>query len=277
MTWRHWFNIKAKPCLKRCPVPLKSTLCLSTNHCQYTLCCILTAAFHKQPNTADLSTGGMKRMVTSKYHSVNVLVSRPTFCVLLKKYMLLTHDKVCIFTADKCKTLHEVSYFDIVLYFCFNSLGVRSLANSSRARQFNPLKPTGVGWVNFFFFKVRVSIRICVPNLGAVHRERFLTIDIPLNPPGVGWVKFLIFFKERVSIRICVPNLGAVHRERFLTIDIPLNPPGVGWVKFLIFFKVRVSIRTCVPNLGAVCRKRFLTIDNPLNPPGVGWVKKLLR
>ena len=25
--------------------------------------------------------------------------------------------------------------------------------------------------------------------LGAVRRERFLTIDNPLNPPGVGWVK----------------------------------------------------------------------------------------
>ena len=30
-------------------------------------------------------------------------------------------------------------------------LGVRSLANASRARQFKPLNPPGVGWVNFFF------------------------------------------------------------------------------------------------------------------------------
>ena len=67
-------------------------------------------------------------------------------------------------------------------------LGVRSLANASRARQFNPLNPPGVGWVNFFF-KVRVSIRTCMPNFGAVRRERFLTIYNPLNPPGVGWVK----------------------------------------------------------------------------------------
>ena len=53
-------------------------------------------------------------------------------------------------------------------------LGVRSLANASRARQFKPLHPPGVGWVNFvYFFKVRVSIRTCVPNLGAVRRERF--------------------------------------------------------------------------------------------------------
>ena len=29
----------------------------------------------------------------------------------------------------------------------FSKLGVRSLANASRARQFNPLNPPGVGWV----------------------------------------------------------------------------------------------------------------------------------
>ena len=29
----------------------------------------------------------------------------------------------------------------------FSKLGVRSLANTSRARQFNPLNPPGVGWV----------------------------------------------------------------------------------------------------------------------------------
>ena len=29
----------------------------------------------------------------------------------------------------------------------FVELGVRSLANASRARQFNPLNPPGVGWV----------------------------------------------------------------------------------------------------------------------------------
>ena len=110
-------------------------------------------------------------------------------------------------------------------------LGVRSLANASRARQFNPLNPPGVGWVNLFyiFFKVRESIRTCVPNLGAVRRKIFLTIYNPLNPPWGGVGQF--FFKVRVSIRTCVPNLGAIRRERFLTIYNPLNPPGVGWVK----------------------------------------------
>ena len=32
------------------------------------------------------------------------------------------------------------------IYLCM-TLGVRSLANASRARQFNPLNPPGVGWV----------------------------------------------------------------------------------------------------------------------------------
>ena len=82
-----------------------------------------------------------------------------------------------------------------------------------------------------------------MPNLGAVHRKRFLTIDNPLKPPGVGWVKFC--FKVRVSIRTCVPNLGAIRRSPHTShkhhptnphptnIDYPLNPPGVGWVNFL--------------------------------------------
>ena len=73
-----------------------------------------------------------------------------------------------------------------------------------------PPKPPGVGWVKKKI-KVRVSIRTCVPNVGAVRRERFLTIDNPLNPPGVGMGN--IFFKVRLSIRTCVPNLGAVRSD----------------------------------------------------------------
>ena len=47
-------------------------------------------------------------------------------------------------------------YFILIVYFIL--LGVRSLANASRARQFNRLNPPGVGWVKFFsFFKVRVG------------------------------------------------------------------------------------------------------------------------
>ena len=85
---------------------------------------------------------------------------------------------------------------DIKICSCFIILGVRSLANASRARQFNHLNTPGVGWVKkFSFFKVGVSIRTCVPNLGVVRRERFLTIDNPLKPPGVGWVKYLMFLR----------------------------------------------------------------------------------
>ena len=42
---------------------------------------------------------------------------------------------------------------------------------NERTTSNNPLNPPGVGWVNFFyFFKVTVSIRTCVPNLGSFRR-----------------------------------------------------------------------------------------------------------
>ena len=69
-----------------------------------------------------------------------------------------------------------------------------------------------------------------MPNLGALRRERFLTIYNPLNPPGVGWVKKKFMVRE--YIRTGVQNFGAVRRKRFLTID---NPPGVG-VGQIVFF-----------------------------------------
>ena len=39
------------------------------------------------------------------------------------------------------------SEVQFIMPFNCNILGVRSLANASRARQFNPLNPPGVGWV----------------------------------------------------------------------------------------------------------------------------------
>ena len=42
---------------------------------------------------------------------------------------------------------------------------------NERTTSNHPLNPPGVGWVNFFnFFKVRVSIRTCVPNFGSFRR-----------------------------------------------------------------------------------------------------------
>ena len=44
---------------------------------------------------------------------------------------------------------HQHNYADrtYLEYEIYHLLGVRSLANASRARQFNPLNPPGVGWV----------------------------------------------------------------------------------------------------------------------------------
>ena len=40
-----------------------------------------------------------------------------------------------------------MTIYNILSYFSLIILGVRSLANESRARPFNPLNPPGVGWV----------------------------------------------------------------------------------------------------------------------------------
>ena len=52
------------------------------------------------------------------------------------------------------------------------------------------------GSICLIFFKARVSIRTCVPILGAVRRERFLTIYNPPKPPwGGGGQIYFIFLR----------------------------------------------------------------------------------
>ena len=47
----------------------------------------------------------------------------------------------------------------------------RNEGTKERTTSNNPLNPSGVGWVNFFYpIKVRVSMGTCVPNLGAIRR-----------------------------------------------------------------------------------------------------------
>ena len=49
--------------------------------------------------------------------------------------------------------------------------GQHCRGTNERTTSINPLNPPGVGWVNLFYiFKVRVSIRTCVPNLGSFRR-----------------------------------------------------------------------------------------------------------
>ena len=69
----------------------------------------------------------------------------------------------------------------------FMELGVRSLANASRARQFNPLNPPGVGWVPLPQTNMAAVVgraRSCVRGRSCVvvrARPRY-----PTRPPGVG-------------------------------------------------------------------------------------------
>ena len=194
----------------------------------------------------------------------------------------------------------------------FRKLGVRSLANASRARQFNRLNPPGVGWVPLpqtnmaavvgrawscvvvrghawsvvrgrVCSVVRGRVRSCVCGCACVvdHAWSYVVVR------GRAWSCVVVRGRARscavVHGRACVVGYSwscvvvrgrscAVGRGRAVvpfyplrgqhchdtnertTSNNPINPPGVGWVNLFYLFKVRVSIRTCVPNLGSFRR-----------------------
>ena len=153
--------------------------------------------------------------------------------------------------------------------FNFNVLGVRSLANVSRARQFNPLNPPGVGWVplpqtNMAAVRGRAWSVMRVRTWSCV-RGRVCVV-------GHAWSCVVVCGRSCVRGRSCVAVRGrscvVVHGRSCVVVPAsrpprpnerttsnnPLNPPGVGCVNFVYLFKVIVSIRTCVPNLGSFRR-----------------------
>ena len=175
--------------------------------------------------------------------------------------------------------------FFVFLGFIFLELGVRSLANASRARQFNPLNP--LGWGGYRFLKqiwqpwsvVRgrawsvVRGRSCV-----VVRGRARSCAVVRGRPcvvGHAWSCVVVRARAwscavgrawscvvvRGRARSCAVVRGRDTKERRnertnerTTYNNPLNPPGVGRVNFCYPIKVRVSMGTCVPNLGAIRR-----------------------
>ena len=144
-----------------------------------------------------------------------------------------------------------------ILSFKFISrLGVRSLANASRARPFNPLNPPGVGWVPL----PQTNMAAVVGRAWSVMRGRARSV-----------VRARSFMRGRSCVVVRGRSCVVVRGRAVLPASRPAlpwherttsnNPPGVGWVNFFVF-KVRVSIRTCVPNLGSFrrpCRKFCLS------------------
>ena len=128
------------------------------------------------------------------------------------------------------------------------NMAARVVGKASRYDQITPILNTQKK------FKVRVSIRTCMPNLGAGRHELCLTIYNPLHPLVWGGS---IFFKVRLSIHMrakfgrgpTVVSKNATHIPQnhniivaasshvatsSHTIDNTLNPPWVGWVKFVL-------------------------------------------
>ena len=158
-------------------------------------------------------------------------------------------------------------------------LDVRSLANASRARPFNPLNPPGVGWVplpqtNMVAVVVRarscavVRGRSCaVVRAWSVMRGRSCVVVRSRSCVVVRGRAFMVGHSWSCAVgraRSCrsarfVASTAVTRTNERTTSNNPLNPSGVGWVNF---FKVRVYIRTCMPNLGSFrrpCRKCCLS------------------
>ena len=169
-----------------------------------------------------------------------------------------------------------------ILSFKFISrLGVRSLANASRARQFNPLNP--LGWGGYRFLKqiwqpwsvVRGRAWSVVRGRArSVMRGRARSCAV-VRGRARSCVRGRSFVVVRGRARSCAVVRGRARscavvpfcllrgqhcrdtnerRNERTTSNNPLNPPGVGWFNFFYPIKVRVSMGTCVPNLGAIRR-----------------------
>ena len=141
------------------------------------------------------------------------------------------------------------NYSRFVKVSLFILLGVRSLANASRTRQFNPLHPPGVGWVPLPQTNMAAVVgraRSCV-----VGRARSCVVGRARSCVVVRGRSCVVvpFCKLRgqhcraacfaASTAVTRTNEGTNERT---TSNNPLNPPGVGWVKFVYPIKVRVSM-----------------------------------
>ena len=159
-------------------------------------------------------------------------------------------------------------------------LGVRSLANASLARKFNPLNPPGVGWVllpQTNMAAVRGRAGSCAAVLGrscAVVRGR-------------AWSCAVVRAWSVMRGRSCVVVRGhawscavgrawsCVRGRSFVVVVVRGRSCAVG----------RAVVPFC-PLHGQHCRdtnertkegtNERTTSNNPLNPPGVGWVKFFL-
>ena len=111
-------------------------------------------------------------------------------------------------------------------------LGVRSLANASRARQFNPLNPPGVGWVPLpqtNMAAVRGRVRAWSVMRGRVRSCARSCVR------GRSFV--VVRGRSCRSARFAASTAVARTNEQHLISNNPLNPPGVGGSIFFILLR----------------------------------------
>ena len=161
----------------------------------------------------------------------------------------------------------------------FIILGVRSLANASRARQFNPLNPPGVGWGGYRFLKqirqpwsvVRTRARsyAVVRTRSCVRGRSCVVVRGRAWSCAVGRAWSCVVGRARSC---AVVRAWSVIRGRSCVVVrgravLPASRPA------------RQPALPCCPLRGQHCRDTIewrnerTTSNNPLNPPGVGLVK----
>ena len=163
------------------------------------------------------------------------------------------------------------------MYSNLTELGVRSLANTSRARQFNPLNPPGVGWVPLSKTDMAAVVgraRSCVRGRSCV----VVRGSVWSCAVGRAWSCM------RGRARSCAVVRGrarsCVRGRSFVVVRGRARSVGRGRSCAVVPFcplrgqhcrAARFAASTAVTRTNEGRNERT-TYNNPLNPPGVGWV-----
>ena len=205
---------------------------------------------------------------------------------------MLDHLRRCLklFVSTESTSCHEfASQFGLYIFFI---LGVRSLANASRARQFNPLNPPGVGWVplpqtNMAAVVGRarscpvVRARSCVVGRAwSVVRGRACVVGSAWSCVVVrGRVRSVMHGRSCVVVHARARSCALVRAWSVIRGRARLVGRGRSCV-VVPFCPLRGQhCRAARFAAGQHCRdtnegrNERTTYNNPLNPPGVGWVK----
>ena len=159
-----------------------------------------------------------------------------------------------------------------------SELGVRSLANASRARQFSPLNPPGVGWVPLPQTNMAAVVgRACVVGhaWSCVVGRAWSVVRGRSCVVGHAWPCVVVHGRAPSVVRGRAWSCAVVRGRARSCVVVRGRACVVGhsWSCAVGRARSYVVVPFC-PLRGQHCRgtNERTTSNNPLNPPGVGWV-----